>query len=625
MRVLRFFMIFIMMTHITLFAVEIESIADPIEIVNGKTMQFGLDDSENWYEFTLTFNSNILIAGTYNDNYYDIYDENLKRVGSGYLDSASVALDAGKYLINITARNEGGIFMIYSKDLANPVDQDPPYGSVLNPIILENGESTTFGINTIDNFYYFETSDDGNILISGTYNDNYYDIYDENLKRVGSGYLDSASVALDAGKYLINITARNEGGTFSVYSNSFVPPAPAPTPTPTPTLLKTGQMTIYAEYDDGYYQTGKTRSYSRSGDVIVDNATGLEWQDNETGQKTWDAAATYCTDLPLNGGGWRLPSIEELETLVDDGRYNPSTTGGVFQHISSDYYWSSTTSYASYSGYVWYVDFDRGRSSSTDKTKSYYVRCVRGEPMESTHTFSRNDTTEIVIDETTGLQWQDDTIVASTERTWTEAIDYCENTLKLGSHDDWRLPNKKELLSIVDRSRYDPAIDDTIFANISSDYYWSSTTYASYSGYVWYVDFDDGYSGYTYKTNSYYVRCVRGGQDEYQPPAPPTIPTDATASDGTLEHIVAVSWSEVANANYYNVYRSESQNEVGDIVGVTTSNSFSDDTIEENTKYYYRITACNDAGCSDYSLEDSGYTGNISPAINPGIIMYLLN
>ena len=119
---------------------------------------------------------------------------------------------------------------------------------------------------------------------------------------------------------------------------------------------------------------------------------------------------------------------------------------------------------------------------------------------------------KIVSDSATGLQWQDDAIVASTQRNWTDAIAYCENTLALGGHDDWRLPNKKELLSIADRSRYHPALDTSVFQNFSSSNYWSSTTNARDTNYAWIVDFYYGDS-YNYgKTRDDYVRCVRGGQ-----------------------------------------------------------------------------------------------------------------
>ena len=127
----------------------------------------------------------------------------------------------------------------------------------------------------------------------------------------------------------------------------------------------------------------------------------------------------------------------------------------------------------------------------------------------SSASLSRNG--EIVSDSSTGLQWQDDAIVASTTRTWTSAIDYCENTLTLGGHNDWRLPNKKELLSIVDRSKYSPALSG-VFQNFSSHYYWSSTTDAHGTANTWIVYFHYGNSCSNLKGYDYYVRCVRGGQ-----------------------------------------------------------------------------------------------------------------
>ena len=297
-------------------------------------------------------------------------------------------------------------------------------------------------------------------------------------------------------------------------------------------VLKTGQTTVYAEYDDGYYQTGALRSYSRSGDVVSDNATGLEWQDNENITKTWSDAISYCSDLLLDGGGWRLPSIEELETLLDNERYDPAVTEGIFNHISWTYLiseYSTSTIDALDNDYAWSVSFRGGGSSGYKKAVSIYVRCVRSEPMESTHTFSRNDATEIVSDETTGLQWQDDAVVKTTTMNWTSAIDYCENTLVLGGYTDWRLPNKNEMLSIDDRSRYDPAIDDRVFINTASNsfwssYYWSSTTIASNSDYAWVVYFYYGHPYAHAKTDSSYVRCVRGGQfDDFAPPLPAII------------------------------------------------------------------------------------------------------
>ena len=127
--------------------------------------------------------------------------------------------------------------------------------------------------------------------------------------------------------------------------------------------------------------------------------------------------------------------------------------------------------------------------------------------------FIRNN--GIVTDYTTGLIWQDDYSDSDgniKDANWTDAINYCEN-LSLGSYTDWRLPNKKELLSILDRSRYLPAIDAK-FQKSVSDRYWSSTTQVYYRGDAWVVYFDFGSeTTYLQKTYSCYVRCVRGGYD----------------------------------------------------------------------------------------------------------------
>ena len=119
------------------------------------------------------------------------------------------------------------------------------------------------------------------------------------------------------------------------------------------------------------------------------------------------------------------------------------------------------------------------------------------------------DNDGIITDISANLEWQDN--VVSAEKNWNEAISYCED-LSLGRHDDWRLPNRNELISIVDYSKYNPAIKENIFQNITSSYYWSSSSYASYSSNAWIVNFSNGSMGYDNKTYSNYVRCVRGRQ-----------------------------------------------------------------------------------------------------------------
>ena len=115
-----------------------------------------------------------------------------------------------------------------------------------------------------------------------------------------------------------------------------------------------------------------------------------------------------------------------------------------------------------------------------------------------------------VTDTVTGLMWQQgDGHNDSGERTWQAALAYCEGCTEAG-YTDWRLPNIRELESIVDWSTYSPAIDPVF--DCRSSHYWSSSTYVDYPDFAWFVDFGNGYVNYYgRKDHDYYVRCVRGG------------------------------------------------------------------------------------------------------------------
>ena len=88
--------------------------------------------------------------------------------------------------------------------------------------------------------------------------------------------------------------------------------------------------------------------------------------------------------------------------------------------------------------------------------------------------FVRDDALEVVNDTTTCLMWQDDVASKTVKKTWTDAVDHCED-MNFAGFDDWRLPNFNELYSIGDRSRYAPAIQ-IAFSNVVSDDYWSATS-----------------------------------------------------------------------------------------------------------------------------------------------------
>ncbi len=126
--------------------------------------------------------------------------------------------------------------------------------------------------------------------------------------------------------------------------------------------------------------------------------------------------------------------------------------------------------------------------------------------------FSRDDDTQIVTDSTTKLQWQDDTNVSTTSKSWEDALAYCEASTR-GGHNDWRLPNIKELTSIVDDTRVTPSIDTGVFQHVAPYGHWSSTTYAGDSSRAWSFDFSYAYQYHNFlKNETFCARCVRAGQ-----------------------------------------------------------------------------------------------------------------
>ncbi len=109
------------------------------------------------------------------------------------------------------------------------------------------------------------------------------------------------------------------------------------------------------------------------------------------------------------------------------------------------------------------------------------------------------------------LEWQDNSEAKTTKLNWQDAKVYCSE-LSLADYDNWRLPNIKELQSIADVSRFNPAIKKGFKHVTTSDLYWSSSVYVSNSKDAWIVGFKNGYTGRYGKANEHYVRCVRGRQ-----------------------------------------------------------------------------------------------------------------
>ena len=125
----------------------------------------------------------------------------------------------------------------------------------------------------------------------------------------------------------------------------------------------------------------------------------------------------------------------------------------------------------------------------------------------------------VTVDNRTGLMWitnpKTDAGFAG-QQTWESALTSCTVTMNGGfgyaNYTDWRLPNVRELMSIVDYGAADaPRINTTAFPGTLSNYYWTSTTYVPDTAGAWSVSFNTGNVVDVFKTVSAYVRCVRAG------------------------------------------------------------------------------------------------------------------
>jgi Protein of unknown function (DUF1566) len=123
--------------------------------------------------------------------------------------------------------------------------------------------------------------------------------------------------------------------------------------------------------------------YDVQAETVRDLKTRLTWQRllvPADAKLSFAAASTYCGDLVLaDKDDWRLPSLQEFETIVDEGRSNPAIDPVLFPDTPVEGFWSGTP----WSGtpmLAWHVDFDRGSAAYDTATMSYRVRCVRWDP-----------------------------------------------------------------------------------------------------------------------------------------------------------------------------------------------------------------------------------------------------
>jgi hypothetical protein len=143
---------------------------------------------------------------------------------------------------------------------------------------------------------------------------------------------------------------------------------------------------------------------------------------------------------------------------------------------------------------------------------------------------------QTVTDAVTGLDWQRQ-VPAGPGYAWTAASQVCER-LVLAGHDDWRLPSRIELVSLIDGSRTDPAIALDAFPFVPgsrplSDWYWTSTPSAVSPTRAWYVYFYFGYPDLDDRSSDFPVRCVRGGGRADAPAVHYEIGADTVRDTGT--------------------------------------------------------------------------------------------
>ena len=338
-----------------------------------------------------------------------------------------------------------------------------------------------------------------------------------------------------------------------------------------------GEMTCPGPGEDYYGQDGNytninPRSYTKldangndlpdsatSWVMVRDNVTKLIWEvktddgsvHDKDNEYTWydSNPATNGGDAGTPGDGtdtedfinainaenfgghsdWRLPTIKELASIVNLGTYDPAIDTEYFPNTQFSLYWSATTN-AEYTDYAWCVHIAIANDiNNNTKSDGNYVRAVRSGQAGSSDVLLINDGT--VADPNTGLIWQQK---GPSKMTWEEALDYCES-LSVAGYNDWRIPSREELRSIVDYGTYKPAIDTGYFPNTQSfEGYWSATTTFALNM-AWCVYFHDGHASYETKSDSsHHVRCVRSVNSEPYDPSDGVILNIDVNGDGKI-------------------------------------------------------------------------------------------
>lgn len=327
-------------------------------------------------------------------------------------------------------------------------------------------------------------------------------------------------------------------------------------------LRRTGQTTIYATGDDGAIQAGvawPTQRFTDNGDqTVTDNLTGLMWPKYVNfPSRTWQDAINDIAAMNAGAGtfghkDWRLPTVNELQSLVNLQIPNQedwlNAVGGhnsPFVNAHGYFYWSSTVA-AALPNSAWMVNMHWGDVNMWDKSVDIYFWPVRGPVSAAPAVVSQTGQTSspgapwpsprytdngngTVTDNLTGLVWLKDANCLQTlgnivkggtgELTWADSLTWSNNLANgaCGLTDgstagQWRLPNREELYSLIDFSKWGPSVQTGHpFANLQACGYWSSSTEAEWTPNAWAISFLDSDVNMVNKTDPKFVWAVRGG------------------------------------------------------------------------------------------------------------------
>jgi hypothetical protein len=292
-------------------------------------------------------------------------------------------------------------------------------------------------------------------------------------------------------------------------------------------IVDTGQKKFYGSSteiskpnsDESFYGQdahfdGNQPSYKDNGDgTITDLVTGLMWQKSLPNDKyNYQECVNYVDTCSIAGyTDWRLPTIKELYSLILFSGVTGMSESSSIPYFDTDYFdfrfggavnsserfidaqYATSTIYKGTTmggnETMFGVNFVDGRIKGYPTFKDFEIKLVRGSTDYGQNEFVDNGD-GMISDKATGLMW--DKSGSSDGMNWDDALSQVKqkNADNYLGHNDWRLPNAKELHSIVDYERsptftnsaaISPLFEIPVIAdeggNDNYPFYWTSTTH----------------------------------------------------------------------------------------------------------------------------------------------------